>query len=112
MTKEVLAIALEALEMRCGIYDDERKPDGAITTIREALAQPVQPVPGPLEELRQMLQIEVDRLIAAPLPVQRQPLTDEQIRQVLEGVFDSDDETFMNFARAIEAAHNIGGAKP
>jgi hypothetical protein len=53
-------------------------------------------------------------LYAAPLPVQRQPLTDEQIKQALISV---DHETkrlppgMKAFARAVEAAHNIG-AKP
>ena len=32
--------ALEALELRCGTNADERRPDGAITKLRAALAEP------------------------------------------------------------------------
>ena len=42
MTKEALKLALDALEARCGTNADERGPDGAITALREALAQPEQ----------------------------------------------------------------------
>ena len=43
MTKdEALKLALEALEIRCGTNAEERGPYGAITAIREALAQPEQ----------------------------------------------------------------------
>jgi hypothetical protein len=88
MTKdEALKLALEALEWcqggePCGTAE-------AIAAIKEALAQP-------------------------PLPVQRQPLTNEQIEVLFKGVDSEDKGRFTivkGFARAIEAAHNIG-AKP
>lgn len=44
MSKQIVALklALEALEIRCGTNAEERGPYGAITAIREALAQPEQ----------------------------------------------------------------------
>ena len=38
MSKEVMRLALEALEIRCGTNAEERGPSGAITALREALA--------------------------------------------------------------------------
>ena len=84
MTKdEALKLALEALEWCQG-----GEPCGtaeAIAAIKEALAQP-------------------------PLPVQRQPLTNEQIEVLFKGVDSEDKGRFTivrGFARAIEAAHGI-----
>ena len=73
MTKdEALKLALEALEnISTALREDDVLGSdselmlNAITAIKEALAQPEQ---GALKELRQMLQIEVDRLIAANAP--------------------------------------------
>lgn len=39
--REVMQMALEALETRCGTYADERGLDGAITALRAALAEDV-----------------------------------------------------------------------
>jgi hypothetical protein len=36
-----------------------------------------------------------------------EPLTDDQILLLIKDVIDSDDQAFLDFARQIEAAHNI-----
>ena len=89
MTKETeaLKLAREALKRTGNIagYAHERE-QAAIAAIDEVLAQP-------------------------PLPVQdRQPLTDEQIRQCFRDLY-AKNENWLAYARAVEAAHNIG-AKP
>lgn len=38
--RKVMQMALDALELRCGSYAEERSKNGAITALREALAQP------------------------------------------------------------------------
>ena len=74
---------------------------------------PVQPEQGPLEELRQMMQIEVDRLIAAKAP-KRQPLTLNEISAMEEKVYmrtTHKGKPLFEYAqaliRAVEAAHGI-----
>jgi transketolase C-terminal domain/subunit len=82
--------------------------------LAEEMAQPEQ---EPLEELRQMMQIEVDRLIAAKAP-KRQPLTLNEISAMEEKVYmrtTHKGKPLFKYAqaliRATEAAHNIGENK-
>lgn len=42
-------------------------------------------------------------------PPQRKPLTDEEIEELFQGAADADEDVVHRFARAIEAAHGIGG---
>jgi hypothetical protein len=112
-----LKLALEALEEArtnddsCEKWDRNKE---AITAIKEALAQPEQEPTCP--ECKAAVLYECVACSSnnyPPKPVQ-EPLTDEQIKQALISV---DHETkrlppgMKAFARAVEAAHNIG-AKP
>lgn len=87
MTKEVMQQALEALEESQTDNDTmefwDRKIK-AITAIKEALAQP-------------------------PQPVQRQPLTDEEIQSIWDVAAGAIPGWLRHiaYARAIEAAHGI-----
>ena len=127
MTKdEVLRLALEALEIRCGTNAEERGPYGAITAIREALAQPEQ---EPVATLWQHGETGRTRITmpdditdcdarwfkAADLyttPPHRKPLTSGEIytayitatNQTLRA---QDERLAFAFARAIETAHGI-----
>ena len=111
--KEALKLALEALETlmieRGSIYDK------AITAIKAALAQPEQ------------MHIEKNMTLACPSylhdytsPPQRTwvSLTDEQILHFVDThvgapsmAYPLDNSDWINFARAIEAAHGITGEK-
>ena len=112
MTKEALRLALGALQ-RFIKYDYNENPfDGkdvegaeAITAIKEALAQPEQePVAWLTEERYAQLHT-----------AQRKPLSDEEIYSLADSleIWNEDDEEWIldpnTFARAIEAAHGIGG---
>ena len=126
-----------------GTHENRAKVQAAITAIKEALAQDeqeleycmdyhcagdcgqphnqkemqtflvAQPEQEPLEELRQMMQIEVDRLIAAKAP-KRQPLTLNEISAMEEKVYmrtTHKGKPLFEYAqaliRAVEAAHGI-----
>ena len=124
MSIEAMKLALEALEMWCPMtatYLNTR--DEAITALRQAIAELEQAQPvawmSPGKE-----RIEFSRtdtvygshtipLYTAPPP--RQPLTDEQISKLWDGhtvpVFGKTGINPIVFARAIEAAHGIGGEK-
>tara|TARA_R110000868_G_scaffold173363_3_gene409473 strand:+ start:394 stop:675 length:282 start_codon:yes stop_codon:yes gene_type:complete len=91
MTKDkALKLALEALTIQLENSNGEHKYADAIAEIK-ALAQP-------------------------PLPVQRQPLTDNQIYAAIRPIYGTDEackaaiKVSLDEFRAIEAAHNIGGA--
>jgi len=123
MTKEVMQQALEALEKTQveGYNLPGTSIREAITALREALAQPMQePVArvaeahmsrytlewtnGPLPEGTELF---------SALPVQRQPLTEKEMLDISGDALASTGLPFyIRFTRAIEAAHNIGGAKP
>jgi hypothetical protein len=123
--KEVMQQALEALE---GVYLSLQLPDllkvvGPITALREALEQPKQePVAWQYktaeagifvsDQLPQDVQVWQDIEWSIPLyttPPQRKPLTDEDIAEVAERMeaTDATSSFWREFARAIEAAHNI-----
>ena len=90
MTQETLKLALEALELLSQQPTDLALDyaDNAINALRERLAQPEQEPVG-----------FVDSKLN---PIQRQPLTDEQIEDIAAKTMFP-----INFARAIEAAHGI-----
>jgi hypothetical protein len=116
MTKEVLKLALDALET--SMYPQQKQLQ-AITAIKEALmsvpdgAQPsvsVEQEPVAFEKTvcpfctsewvtAEQHDRNVDR-------VERKPLTDEEIGAILEGV-NAYGTRLYTFARAIEAAHGI-----
>ena len=121
MTKdEALKLALEALEIRCGTNAEERGPYGAITAIREALAQPEQkPVAtlwkhGETGFIRITMPDDITDCDARwfkvsdlyTTPPHRKPLTDEEIGKVAGDSLDA-----WSCARAIEAAHGIKGSE-
>ncbi len=124
MTKEVLKLALEALET--SMYPQQKQLQ-AITAIKEALAQPEQePKCGAIIEVfgkdwrLEYLSLPVGKhklytqQYTYTTPPQRKPLSDEEIRYALESEFLGSDEKRnwqddLQIARAIEAAHGIKG---
>ena len=70
----------------------------------------------PAAESDELLDELVQAVAAAtpPLPVQRKPLTDEEIQSIWDVAAGAIPgwSRHIAYARAIEAAHNIGGAKP
>ena len=122
--REALKLALEALEQwNTPLY----KRGTAITAIREALAQPEQEpfeywnaVEGwvKIEEVREHFDSVgcgtiyktsgEDRVPLYTTQPKRQPLTDEQIKEISDKIERSDFfDCVVPFARAIEAAHDI-----
>ena len=104
MTKDkALKLALEALEQLDGI-DTETEcvtidVGDVIDAIKEALAQP-----------EQYPQIAINPEIVGYVAPQRKPLTDKQIEEIAEGYlvdYRIPAGCAWNFARDIEAAHNI-----
>ena len=120
MTKdEALKLALEALgntwtEPKSEQYKIEKE---AITAIKEALAQTQEPVAWISTGTARMIHWTADKPAYGddwvPLyitPPQRKPLTDEQIEEIAEGYlvdYRIPAGCAWNFARDIEAAHNI-----
>jgi hypothetical protein len=128
MSTEAMTLALE--EIKIGNYNS------AAERLEAALAQPQQePVDfvSLLREAEEIVQGKPtwNRFIAAtplandiavwmtvfaqdvarrdaPLPAQRKPLTDEEIRAIVRKV-DEEEGHVIHFARAIEAKHNIKG---
>lgn len=120
-------MAIDAISDLKGYRDDI---DEAIAALREALEAP-EPEPvarcildngdemGSVEWLVRPRSIRLDHgslLYAAPpvapAPVVREPLTDEQLAKIAvedEFLLYCDQESFNEIARAIEAAHGIGG---
>ena len=124
MTKdEALNLALEALEIRCGTNAEERGPYGAITAIREALAQPEQePVAWITKNGKGWLrwhrpednEKNKDSIPLYTTPPHRKPLSDEEIwkfwwsrPEVPEGEDDSMEAEFVTAVRRVLAAHGI-----
>jgi hypothetical protein len=126
MTKdEALKLALEALENieKIRVYEDRAKhlpslEDKAITAIKEALAQSEQePVAwvGDISEDSPLILEAPTMWQAAPLyttPPKRKPLTDQRINEVYQeatcqSLRPQDYKLVREFARAIEAAHDI-----
>jgi len=110
MSTEAMKLALEALKGST----DKTLSIRAITTLREALAQPQQ---EPVAWLDPWTQNNVTTDYDAygkhgiPLytsPPARKPLTDEEIRAIVRKV-DEEEGHIIHFARAIEAKHNIKG---
>ena len=95
--------------------------DNAITALRTALAEP-EPEPVAWQWKDGTLTNDPDRADGTwtPLyahPPQRKPLTDEEIELLavkhappIDPAFAKDDD-FIEFARAVERAHGIGGEK-
>jgi len=123
MTKEVMQQALEALEKTQveGYNLPGTSIREAITALREALAQPMQ------EPVARVAEVHMSRYtlewtngplpegteLFSALPVQRQPLTEKEMLDISGDALASTGLPFyIRFTRAIEAAHNIGGAKP
>ncbi len=115
--------ALEALEMRCGTNAEERGPDGIITALRQALAEPEQepvawmqemPVSGNEERSVRMTTVKMVAdewdnpipLYTAPTP--RRPLTDDEIVGIYKKWDATPGVSMADFARAVEAAHGTG----
>ena len=111
MSTEAMKLALE--EMKIGNYNS------AAERLEAALVQPQQEPAAKVDandegywaDILPDRTVKVGQLLyaEAPQPAQRKPLTDEQIRRLLD---DSDEgqesaELILGFARAIEAAHNI-----
>jgi len=100
MSKEAMKLALEALENieeRCTLGAWEDDAGKAITALREALAeQPAQQ--EPVATLFGSLPV----YDTSP-PAQRKPLTDDE----LADLWYKQSLDWMEFARAIEAAHGI-----
>jgi len=124
MTKEALKLALEALEeahYKIEHKQDAAKREQAITAIKEALAQPEQePVVFWDGESRFVSQKtkEWDKRTGGTLgfgcdialyttPPQRKPLSDEEIETYRHMIDWTAHWSYINFARAIEAAHGI-----
>jgi hypothetical protein len=119
MTKEVLKLALEALEDHGHAWPQihhESRYAQAMISVREALAQPEQePVAKVKRNSSGQIYIEwrdgegaIAHLIGSELyttPPHRLPLTDEQIEDLYFDKFSMGE--LKAFARAIEAAHGI-----
>ena len=120
MSKEVMKLALEALE--CTEYPQDHYD--AITALREALAeQPAQQEPvtwrykivdvfgrpaWTLKTPKSDTRVLESQPLYTTTP-QRKPLTDEQILAVARGHYNPHQRPEISFARAIEAAHGIKG---
>ena len=123
MTKEALKLALEALEVANSCVDGYYIPKGkthlpeiklAITAIKEALAQPeLEPVAWMNQLDNNFFSKQRDTFTySIPLyttPPQRKPLTDEEILTYRHMLDWTAEWSYINFARAIEAAHGIKG---
>jgi len=105
--RKVLEQALDALENNAG----EFRVEGAAAILREALAHPAaqqtEPAPGYCKHCKAYT-------IEAPLPAV--PLTVEQIFAIgkelgLKCRLGGNPNIDLDYARAIEAAHKIGGAE-
>jgi hypothetical protein len=133
MSKEALRLALEALEVANSCVDGYYIPKGkahlpeielAITAIKEALAQPesnykkalevwldktewVQETVKPHELGMHRADVLKQRIEEAS--PQRKPLTDEEILTYRHMIDWTAEWSYINFARAIEAAHGIKG---
>jgi len=113
MSKEAMKLALEAL--RNAVFDEHTADETleAIKALEEALAKQEQGEP-----LCTAAMFDDSFLAKSGLspdtklyttPQQRKPLTHEQVYKLWLARFDTNkyDDVFMNFARAIEAAHGI-----
>ena len=114
MTKdEALNLALEALETlmieRGSIYDK------ALTAIKETLAEPEQePVGEIVDAVEGAFKCSFTKMLPVgtklyTTPPQRKPLSDEEIETYRHMIDWTAHWSYINFARAIEAAHGIGG---
>ena len=120
MTKEILKLALEALEdlgMKHFESTGEVLHKKTFTAIKEALAQPEQRpvafVKGCNRGQWEIFPAKAHQIfgIEQPLyttPPQRKPLSEEEIGAILEDV-NAYGTRLYTFARAIEAAHGIKG---
>jgi len=133
MSREAMKLALEALEI-CSVRQEHQwnglqKISIAKEALKEALAKQEQRSvseqlgePVALETIYETIihwdegggkrsRRELARRIEAlyTTPQQRKPLTHEQVYELWLARFDTNeyDDVFMNFARAIEAAHGI-----
>jgi hypothetical protein len=115
MKDKALRLALEALEDACGNRcNAEYNPcfqRETITAIKVALEQPEPEPVGRFAKFSSGVWKEVtDGSAGQPLytsPPKREPLTDEQIQEVLGVKYLA--EPFIEFVRAIEVAHGIKG---
>ena len=107
--QEAMRLALEALEaMNPYPASKEDQRNKAITALRTALAQPVQePVAHQDTADKCLLEtVPAKGTLFHTAPLQRKPLTDDDIQALWEKAFDSGSSP-RDFARAIEAAHGI-----
>ena len=121
MTKEALKLALEALEScdAAHITDggrqwyDEKLVDKAITAIKDSLAQPEQePVGEIVDAIEGAFKCSFTKMLPVgtklyTTPPQRKPLSDEEIETYRHMIDWTAHWSYINFARAIEAAHGI-----
>ena len=121
MTKEALKLALEALEScdAAHITDggrqwyDEKLVDKAITAIKDSLAQPEQePVGEIVDAIEGAFKCSFTKMLPVgtklyTTPPQRKPLSDEEIETYRHMLDWTAEWSYINFARAIEAAHGI-----
>ena len=105
MTKDdALKLALDALEKYCTPYLDGTHPaDEAITAIKAALAQPTSGDYALGYSIGFGDGHSTKQDLAQP---KQEPLADEQI-ELINGGMCGEREFYQEFARAIEAAHNI-----
>lgn len=109
--RATIAQALEALELRCGTNAEERKPYGAITALRTALAEPEQEPEQNTVTCVCGAVWEGNLMVHAPR--QRKPLTEPELHEI-NPTWPApgqhwDYEDVLEFVRAIERAHGIGG---
>ena len=109
---EALTLALEALkENQHLVADNERHAyvmeyNSIIEKCEEALAQSKEPEqePATKEQIREAM---IFNLPLYTTPPQRKPLTDEEILTYRHMIDWTAEWSYINFARAIEAAHGI-----
>ncbi len=127
--REAAAMALEALEVATTPRSEDRQTVlKAQAALREALAQQIvpsdyqdchQPVAYGYRDARGNIRLlnhyetKMDRIPLYTSPPQRQPLTDEEIRDLWSWAMTAEAERTATtqqhaFARAIERAHGIG----
>ena len=119
--REALKLALEALEScdAAHITDggrqwyDEKLVDKAITAIKDSLAQPEQePVGEIVDAIEGAFKCSFTKMLPVgtklyTTPPQRKPLSDEEIETYRHMIDWTAHWSYINFARAIEAAHGI-----
>ena len=116
MSKEALKLALEALEMFCE-HGAILRPIETRDAIKEALAQPEQePVGEIVDAIEGAFKCSFTKMLPVGTKLYTNPpqrtwvgLTDEEILTYRHMIDWTAEWSYINFARAIEAAHGIKG---